>query len=136
MRKTQDGLEITAEELAESLQRAWNAASGETREWESLSADEQARWHRAVRGASLRLPTMDGKPMVDGARLLIEEWAGDDDALRRQQEAYLTEWEACVRHLNCLIDCDELENENDVRALEASWANWAQRKPRRQLVTQ
>lgn len=132
MRSGETGLEMTAEELTLSCYRVWCNVTGVEREMEDLDADVQSRWLKAVRGAYLWLPAMDGQPASAGARKLMEEWCENDPALMRAQEPYLGEWEAVVRHLNAVLDgADELQDESDVRALEASWAAWLGRRPRK-----
>ncbi len=135
MRKTETGLEMTAEELTISCYRVWCNVTGIQTELESLPVDEQSRWLKAVRGAFVWLPTLDGMPVGRGVERLIDDWCESDPTLKKTQSAYLLEWEAVLRHLNAIMDgADELEDESDVLALESSWASWLERRPRKAIV--
>jgi len=131
VRRTDDGLEMTLEELTLSAWRAWCAVTGTEIAFEDLDHAEQARWLGALRWARLCLPGYDGKRVSEAVDGFLAQYADGDPQLHRQQDAYRVEWEAVVRHVCVLIDSDELADEDDVRGLEQSWAAWLTRRPRR-----
>ncbi len=130
MRKTQDGLEMTAADLAASAFRAFHQALGRPADIEDADGDAQSRWLGACRWASLNLPSYDGKPVSVAVNAFVDQWTGEDVTLRPEAlgGVGLVPWEAAVRHLCALLDSDDLEGEEDVLALEASWAAWAQKR--------
>lgn len=130
MRSNDTGLEMTLADIAGSVIRVWALVTGS--EPESVSeGDAGERWVGACRWAVPNLPGFDGHPVSDAVSAFLDQWASGDESLRKEQDLYPVEWEAVVRHLNALLDSDELQSEDDVRALEQSWAAWAQRRPRR-----
>lgn len=136
MYRGEDGWNLTAPEMAVTVYNAWKSAGNVGIEFEELAHDLQDRWLRAVRQAILWLPTLDGKPVSDAARRFTEEWAEGDELLRMQFASYGLGVEAAVRHLSAILDAaDDLHDESDIRALEESWAAWAQRRPSHSLIS-
>ncbi len=128
MREGKEGLEIASSELAESAYRVWCNITGDGRELGDCPGDVQERWLRACRWAKLGLLSFDGKPVAEAVSVFVSQWCDGDETMRRSESAaHFLEWEAVVRHLSVLIDSDELEGEDDVLALEKTWASWVKR---------
>lgn len=136
MRKSDDdtGLNLGAIAMAASCARAFAWANGQTPQ-DDLDPAEAYRWQRAVMLALDWLPTMDGRPVSEGVDRMVADYAEGDEILKAREAGANVAWEAVVRHLNCLLDADDLEDEDDARALERSWADWARsRKPRIEVL--
>lgn len=125
----QQGLDLTAEEITLSCFRAYHFALGAADvDFDTLSADEQDRWHRTICLATMWLPTMEGATFQECCQRIIGDWSQSDDILEMQQSPYMREWEVVLRHLNVLLDSDEIGSVED---LERSWKDWT---PKRKVI--
>lgn len=74
------------------------------------------------------LPTMEGATFQECCQRIIGDWSQSDDILEMQQSPYMREWEVVLRHLNVLLDSDEIGSVED---LERSWKDWT---PKRKVI--
>lgn len=126
-------IQLSSDDLAQSLHRVFQVVlQQEAKPWEFLSYTDQAPFLQAARRGPLMLSASDGGSVQEAAcRLARIGCAIIDDAGSWEQTwnnwplALRLAWEAMTRHLNALIDADELPSLED---LERSWGLWAQKR--------
>ena len=120
---------LSPEEMAASAFRAFCFA-GQVEvppSWEEESCENQDRWLRLAQKAQQGLLDFDGQPVKQAAAWLLGHWSHEEPGkvwglLPRGLQLC---WEAVARHLNTLLDSDEV---SDVGALERSWNEWAKER--------